>query len=59
MNEAIRLDSNSLQAYKLRAAIYGDSGRRDQAIADFRKALELDPSDQSVKKGLADLGAAQ
>ena len=32
-------------------------GRRDAAIADFRAALKLDPSDQSVQKGLRELGA--
>ena len=26
-------------------------------IADFRKALALDPTDESVKKNLRDLGA--
>jgi Flp pilus assembly protein TadD len=31
-------------------------GRRDQAIADYRKALEIDPSDEGVKKNLQDLG---
>jgi Flp pilus assembly protein TadD len=43
-------------AYKLRGGVLGRMGRRDEAIADFRKALELDPSDESVKKNLKDLG---
>lgn len=47
----------SLKAYKLRGGILTALDRRDQAIADFRKALELDPSDDSVKKSLKDLGA--
>jgi Flp pilus assembly protein TadD len=55
-NEAIRLDPRHLMAYKLRGGVLGGMGRRDEAIADFRKALELDPSDESVKKNLKDLG---
>ena len=57
LSQAIRLDSSSLQAYKLRGGILGALGRRDQAVADFRKALKLDPSDESVKKSLKELGA--
>ena len=56
-NQAIRLDPNSLQAYKFRGGILNGLGRRDEAIADFHKALELNPSDESVKKSLRELGA--
>ena len=56
LNEAIRLDPTNLQAYKLRGAVLHGLGRRDQAIADYRKALEIDPSDEGVKKNLRDLG---
>jgi hypothetical protein len=31
-------------------------GRRDQAIADFRKALELNPGDAGARKSLQGLG---
>ncbi len=31
-------------------------GEVDQAIADFRKAVEIDPSDQDAKEGLKRLG---
>jgi Flp pilus assembly protein TadD len=33
-NQAIRLDPNSLQAYKLRGGILSGMGRRDQAWID-------------------------
>jgi Flp pilus assembly protein TadD len=32
------------------------TGRRDRAIADFRKAIALDPADENVKKNLTELG---
>ena len=50
LNEANRIDANRLQAYKLRGGILGGLGKRDQAIADFRKVLELNPADESAKK---------
>ena len=58
LNEAIRIDANRLQAYKLRGGILGVLGKRDQAIADFRKVLELNPANENAKKNLRDLGAA-
>jgi len=35
---------------------YEKLGQRDTAIADFRKALELDPSQEESKKGLKRVG---
>ncbi len=52
------VDPNRSVAYKLRATALAGLGRRDQAIADFRKALELDPSDETVRKSLRDMGVA-
>jgi tetratricopeptide (TPR) repeat protein len=48
------------QTYNVRGHILAALGRRDQAVADFRKALSLDPSRQvreQVVAGLARLGA--
>jgi Flp pilus assembly protein TadD len=56
LNQAVRLEPDNVQAYKLRGSLLASSGRRDQAIADYRKALELAPSDENVKKNLRDLG---
>ena len=39
------------------SGILSGLGRRYQAIADFRKALALDPADENVKKNLRELGA--
>jgi tetratricopeptide (TPR) repeat protein len=48
-----------MMAYKLRGGILGGMGQRDQAIADFRKALKLDPGDAGAKKSLRELGVTQ
>jgi Flp pilus assembly protein TadD len=56
-NDAIRLDPRNAMAYKLRGGIFGGMGRRDQAIADFRNALELSPADEGIKTSLRELGA--
>jgi len=39
-----------------RGAIYEKLGQRDKAIADYRAALEIDPSDQFAKDWLKRLG---
>ena len=35
----------------------GDKGQVDKAIADYRRALEIDPSDSSARDKLKALGA--
>jgi predicted TPR repeat methyltransferase len=42
----------------LRAAANEKLGKKDQAIADYRKVLALDPSDKKSAEGLKRLGAA-
>ena len=32
------------QAYNMRGTVYGEAGRDDQALADFNKAISLDPN---------------
>jgi tetratricopeptide (TPR) repeat protein len=43
-------------AYTNRGYTYEKKGDKDQAIADFRKALEINPSDQDAKDNLKRLG---
>jgi len=43
-------------AYFNRGLAYEKKGDKDQAIGDFRKALEIDPSDQDAKNWLKKLG---
>ncbi len=40
-----------------RAEIYEKLGRHDEAIADYRASLKLDPNDEASKQGLKRLGA--
>ena len=57
LNQAIRFDcAEPGKPNKLRGGILLALNRRDQAIADFRKALELGPADESVKQNLKELG---
>ncbi len=52
----IALNPNDALAYANRGATYEKKGAKEQALADFRKALEIDPSDQDAKDGLKRLG---
>ncbi|KAI6190047.1 hypothetical protein M3Y97_00074500 [Aphelenchoides bicaudatus] len=47
-------DSRSVHFYN-RAIAYRDLGRRAEAKADFKKTLELDPTDDDAKDELAKL----
>ena len=47
---------NRAAAYSNRGIAYRKKGDKEQAIADFRKALEIDPSDQDAKNSLKQLG---
>jgi len=40
----------------LRGCAYNGKGEVDRAIADFRKVLEIDPSDQDAKDNLRRMG---
>ena len=35
---------NDPQAYNMRGSVYGEAGRTEQALADFNKAISLDPN---------------
>ena len=45
LDEAIRLDPDSLAAYQNRAASYRNTGQLDRALADLNRAAELAPND--------------
>ena len=40
---AIHLDSLQVEYYWRRAILYGEGGEYDKAIADYDRAIELDP----------------
>lgn len=50
--EAIRLNPSYFQAYTNRAVCLEEIGRREQAVADYNKALEIEPNFEPALKGL-------
>jgi tetratricopeptide (TPR) repeat protein len=52
-SEAIRINPKNVEAYVLSARIRIKQGRFEEAIRDYRKALELDPANTSVLNSLA------
>ena len=42
LSEVIEKHPNDPQAYNIRGSVYGETGRNEQAIADFDKAIGLD-----------------
>ncbi len=54
--EAVKLAPKNPFCLGTRAAIYDKLGRRDDAIADYRAALALDPKDAEAIAGLKRLG---
>ncbi|MCZ7656380.1 MAG: tetratricopeptide repeat protein [Xanthobacteraceae bacterium] len=57
LDEAIRRDATSASPYRDRAMLYERMGRKAEAVADYRKALLLDPADRQAAEGLQRLGA--
>jgi tetratricopeptide (TPR) repeat protein len=57
LNAAIKLDAKSNNAFYYRARVFEALGRKDEANADFRQALVLDPNDQDSKGESKKLGA--
>jgi hypothetical protein len=51
-DRAIRLAPDYAWAYNFRGHVHAEKGHRLEAIADFRKALSIDPSLQASKDGL-------
>jgi TonB family protein len=58
-SEAIRLSTRSSTAYSHRGYAYEMSNSRERAIADYRKALELDPQNQAARTNLNRLQTGQ
>lgn len=52
-NKAISFNPNSVDALRVRGRIYRQSGRLKEAIADYSRALQLDPSDKELYFKLA------
>ena len=44
-DKAIALNPQSSSAFSLRGLVYERMGKKDQAIGDFTKAIELNPND--------------
>ena len=59
-DEAVKLDPNAPVNYAARAAVMRALSRNDDAIADLRKALTLNPADarkRQLEGALKELGA--
>lgn len=41
LNQALQIDSNYVDAYYVRGAIYSFLGNKQKALKDYRKAVEL------------------
>ncbi|MGD9562508.1 MAG: tetratricopeptide repeat protein [Pyrinomonadaceae bacterium] len=51
-SEAIRIGTRSSMAYYYRAQAYEMTNVNEKAISDYKKALDLDPRNDSARKGL-------
>jgi tetratricopeptide (TPR) repeat protein len=51
-NDAIKLDDECAEAYANRGAVKAAMGHRDSAIADFERALKLDPNCTAARQNL-------
>ena len=44
LSGVVQSNPNDPQAYNMRGSVFGQAGRNDEALADFNKAISLDPS---------------
>jgi Flp pilus assembly protein TadD len=58
IEKALTLVANDAVYIETRAEILEKLGQRERAVADYRAALKLDPTDDASKAGLKRLGAA-
>jgi len=56
-SKLIKLNPNDATAYNNRGGAYYRKGDKEQATANYRKALEIDPSDQEAEINIKLLGA--
>jgi tetratricopeptide (TPR) repeat protein len=52
LDEAVKADPNSADAFRLRGSLYADMDRHDEAIEDLRKSSELKPENPLTLLGL-------
>ena len=57
-DKAIALNPNYALAYNNRGVAYSNKGEVNRAIADYRKALEIDPYYSTPKNNLKRLGVS-
>lgn len=57
--QAVKINPNYSPVYNNRGVAYGDKGDLKKAMADFRKALELDPANNTAKINLDNLRKAR
>ncbi|CAG9333299.1 unnamed protein product [Blepharisma stoltei] len=51
-NDAIQLNRDNKDAYKVRAIAYSQQGKYEDSISDFQKVLKLDPDDSQAQEAL-------
>jgi cytochrome c-type biogenesis protein CcmH/NrfG len=44
LTDVVQQNPNDPQAYNMRGSVLGESGRSQEALADFNKAISLDPT---------------
>ncbi len=59
LSNAIELNPNYAKAYDLRGVVYQEMGKTEEAKADYKKALGLDPLLREARKALNNLEGAQ
>jgi len=55
LNKAVELDAQGKQAYYWRAIVYREMGKKNDALADAKQALKIDPKYQPARDLLAEL----
>ncbi|MCR4784080.1 MAG: tetratricopeptide repeat protein [bacterium] len=58
LNQAMGIDANNTMVYYLRGNIMAQKGKKDEALENLKKALELDPANPYAKHDLEALTAA-
>ena len=56
-DKAVRVNPNEFRGYALRGFFFEKKGEMDKAIADYRRALSLEPRAAEATDGLRRLGA--
>ena len=57
MADAIRLNPEASSAYAFRGYLYIKLQQRERAIADLRRAIQIDPGNASARNNLRAIGA--